>query len=404
MVLKLAWRNLWRNKPRTFITMGAVFLAVILSTLMMSLKEGVYENMIGSLVGTFSGYAQVHANGYWEDKTLDYSMVLNDTAIAAIEGTAGVTGWVPRISTFALAAGEVVTQGSIVVGADPRLEAKFNGLDGRVVEGEYFEPNDRAVLIGSGLADYLQVAVGDSLVLLGQGYQGVSANALYPIKGIVKFGSPQLSKQLVFLPFEEAQSLYNMQGMCSSVILEIAEADKAASIAQHVGEALGPNYQAMDWIQLNPDLITTIETDRAEGLVFMMILYMVISFGIFGTTLMMLSERKYEFGVLVAVGMKRIKLASMVWLEVIIISLMGALAGVLGALPTVLWLHLSPIQLGDEMSDMMEEYGMEAVLQTSLAPSIFIQQALVVVAIASVISIYPFLKLIRLNAIKAMRS
>lgn len=404
MLLKLAWRNLWRNKARTFITMAAVFLAVILSTLMMSIKEGMYTNMIDSMIGSFSGYAQVHAKGFWEDKTLEYSMTLNDTVTTEAENTPGVSGWIPRINTFALAAGDSITQGAMVIGTDVAKEQAFNALDQRVSSGTYLEPTDQAVLIGNGLADYLKLEVGDSLVLLGAGYQGATANALYPIKGIVKFGSPELSKKLVFLPMAEAQYLYNMQGLCSSMILQVDDPDEARQLSQQLATRLGDGYEVMDWEALNPELKNTIETDRAEGWVFMFILYMVISFGIFGTMLMMLSERKHEFGVLVAVGMKRAKLALMVWLEVITISLLGVVAGVIGAMPVVLNFYLNPIRLGDEMADMMEEYGIEAVLQSSLDPSIFTSQALVVALIATATSIYPLVKLLGLDAIKAMRT
>jgi putative ABC transport system permease protein len=137
----------------------------------------------------------------------------------------------------------------------------------------------------------------------------------------------------------------------------------------------------------------------------MFILYMVISFGIFGTVLMMMAERQHEFGVLVAVGMKRSKLALVVFLEVISISLLGALAGIAGAYPVIGYFFLNPIRFGgEEAGKMMEEYGMEPILQPSLDLNIFAKQALIVAAVASIIAIYPFISVLRLSAIKAMRS
>ncbi|MCB9246860.1 MAG: ABC transporter permease [Flavobacteriales bacterium] len=404
MTLKLAWRNLWRNKRRTFITLAAIFLAVILSTLMMSLKEGVYESMIESSVGSYMGYVRVHAEGYWEEKSLDLSMEQSDEVEYALFQHREVDGSIPRVESFALAASEELTKGSMVVGVDPTLEAKFNKLNERVVEGSYLEDSDRAVLLGDGLAAYLHLSVGDTIVLLGQGYHSASAAGKYPVKGIVKFGSPDLSKQLIFMPLKEAQWLYAMPGKVSGLILHFNQPDRSEYVADQLKKDLGAEYEVMHWTEHNRELANMIKTDRMEGWVFMFILYLVIAFGIFSTILMMLEERRHEFGVLIAIGMKRMRLAAMVFGEVVIISLLGAFIGMFGAFPVCLYFNLNPIQLGAEMQEMTEDYGMEAVLRSSVDPGIFIQQALIVAALATLIAIYPYIKLTRLRAIDAMRS
>ena len=102
MILKLASRNICRNKSRTVITFAAVSVAVILSVLMMSAKNGIYDNMIKSLIGDFTGFAQVHINGYWDDKTIDNSLDLDQTIISKIENTSLIEGYSPRIENFAL--------------------------------------------------------------------------------------------------------------------------------------------------------------------------------------------------------------------------------------------------------------------------------------------------------------
>ena len=404
MFLKLAWRNLWRNKRRTYITLASVFFAVILSTFMMSMKEGMYVKMVDSMVGAFTGHAQVHAEGYWNEKTLDNALVMNDTLHQKLSTANALNGYAARIETFALAASDEITRGSMVVGVEPAAERTYNSLHERVVEGTYFSANDRGVMVGAQLAEYLKIGVGDTLVLLGQGYHGVSASGKYPVQAIVKFGSPELSKQLVFLPLKEAQWLYGLEGMVTNVVLYPENVQKTTQMVAALRQQLGQQYEAMTWQEMTPDLVNMIETDRVEGYVFMFILYMVISFGIFGTMLMMLAERQREFGVLVAVGMKRIRLAVVVFLEVLIISVMGAFIGMMAAFPLSAYFHYNPIQLSEEMSEVTEEYGMEAVIQTSIAPDVFLEQAAVVALIAVVIAIYPFTRIMRMNVINAMRS
>lgn len=405
MILKLAWRNLWRSKRRTAITIASVFFAVILATLMMSLKEGVYKNMTEAMVASFTGYAQIHANGYWESKSIDDAFIYSDSVAAIVEGHPQVKGVVQRIENFALSATDTTTKGAMVVGTDPVGEMEMTGLHERVVEGAYLEPEDQAVLAGSGLAEYHNVSVGDTMVLLGQGYHGTNAAGKYPIKGIIKFGSPELSKQLVILPIEEAMRLYGTEGHITNLVLLMKDADLASEITADIGSQLDERYEVMAWPELVPDLVGMIEADKVEGYVFMFILYMVISFGIFGTVLMMLAERKHEFGVLVAIGMKRAKLATVVFAETLMISLMGAFIGIFGAFPICLGIYLNPIRFGgEEAGQMMEDYGMEPVIQTSIELWVFLQQASVVAIVASIIALYPLLTIQKLNANKAMRS
>ena len=159
----------------------------------------------------------------------------------------------------------------------------------------------------------------------------------------------------------------------------------------------------MEWSTMMPELVQTIESDRAGGFITVFILYVIIGFGIFGTILMMTTERQYEFGVLTAIGMKRGKLAFTVLVESVIIAMLGVLAGSAIAFPIVWYLNRNPIYMGDEMAEMYAEYGMDAVLPTVIDPVIFSQQAMTVLIITLVVSLYPLFKIRRLDAVKAMR-
>lgn len=404
MIVKLAWRNIWRNKRRTAITLASVFFAVILSTFMMSVKEGVYENMIEGSAGSFNGYAQIHQNGYWDDRTLDYAFEITDSLSETLEKKSGLEGFLPRIESFSLAVGDSITKGALVIGIDAEKESTLNGLHERVSEGSYLESGDEGILVGDGLAEYLGVSVGDSLVLLGSGYHGMSAAGKYLIRGIVKFGSPELSRQLVFLSLPSAHLYFGTNGLVTTLVLKTPSEKVGLNLAKNLKKELDQRYEVMDWKEMNPDMVTMIETDRSEGYIFMFILYMVISFGIFGTMLMMLAERKREFGVLMAIGMKRAKLAMIVWFEVLTLSVLGSFLGIFGALPIAYYFNQNPFHYGEEMAQMAEDYGMEAVLKASVAPGIFIQQAVVIAIIASIISIYPFFKLLMARAIDELNN
>jgi len=134
-----------------------------------------------------------------------------------------------------------------------------------------------------------------------------------------------------------------------------------------------------------------------------MVLYIVIAFGMFGTFLMMTAERKYEFGILLSIGMKRLKLQITVFMEILLMSLMGVIAGILISTITILYFYANPIQMGAQMQEAYEAYGIEAVMEFSTDPSIFYSQAWAIFVIALILSFYPLLVLFRLNPAKAMR-
>ena len=368
------------------------------------MKEGTYTNMIKSMIGAYVGYIQIQDTAYADNKKLDFAFDYSDSLKFLLNDHPLINAYTPRLESFALAASEVVTKGVLVVGMDPVKEQAVNQLKDRVSDGDYLLPKDNGVLLGSGLADYIQVGVGDTIVLLGQGYQGVNAVGKYPVRGLVKFGSPELSKQLVFLSLFEAQYLYNTEGMVTHIVLDPESKEKTDRIAQQVKSDIPHQYAVLPWEEITPDLKNMIETDRVEGYVFMFILYMVIAFGILGTIIMMLTERKYEFGILVGIGMKRWTLALTIWMEIILISVAGVLVGILGAIPVCAYFYWKPIRFGADLGKMMEDYGMEAVLQSSIEPGIFIQQAIVVAIISMIIALYPFLKLLRMRAIEYLQS
>ncbi|MCB0844241.1 MAG: ABC transporter permease [Bacteroidetes bacterium] len=405
MLYKLAWRNIWRNKRRTFITMGSVFFAVMLAILMRSLQEGSYEKMIENVVSFYTGYVQIHKEGYWDDQVLDNSFEATPVIKTATSSLPSVNEAVPRLESFALAASDSTSEPCLVVGADPEKENVLTGLQNKLVKGDYFKTGSAGAMIAEGLSEKLQLGIGDTLVLIGSGYHGVSAAGKYPITGLVRFGSPDLNDRLVYLPLEKAQIFYGAEGRLTSYALNLSNPDDYKAVVKDLKKGLDEGqYEIMDWTEMMPELVQMIESDRGGGIIMMGVLYVIIAFGMFGTVLMMIAERQYEFGVMTAVGMKKRKLATMVGLETIFISAMGIITGTIASLPFVLYLYFNPIYLGDSMAEAYAQFGMEAVFPASLDPAIFINQALTVLVFAVLVSIYPAIKIMQIDPVKAMHT
>ncbi|MFO7256897.1 MAG: ABC transporter permease [Bacteroidota bacterium] len=404
MYLTLAYRNIWRNRRRTLITILSITFAVLLACIMRSMQLGSYDKMIENSVRFHTGYIQIHKKGYWDDKVIDNSMPMDTSVIQSMTRVPGVDAYVPRLESFALASHGTQTKGAMVMGIDPEREHQLTLLKDKVVEGRYLTSGDEGVMIGQGLAEYLKIGVGDTLVLLGQGYHGASAAGLYPVQGILRFPLPQQNDQLVYLSLPTAQWLYGADNMVTTVALLIDDPDHTEKIVRDIRSQIDmEEYEVMDWKELVPELVQNIELDNVSGRIMLWVLYLVIGFGMFGTYLMMTAERIYEFGVMIAVGMRRFRLQGLVFLEILMMSVMGVLAGICLSLPVLIYFNKNPIRFPEEVGEMVETFGMEPVYAFSLDPVIFTNQAYAIFFMAIILSGYPIWKIQRMKVVESMR-
>lgn len=406
LYLNLAWRNIWRNRRRSLITMFSVVVAVLLASVMRSMQEGQYDMMIDSTVGSYSGYAQIHAGGYWDDQTLDNSLLLTDSLKAVVGSQPTVQHMVPRIESFALAAGEEQSRPAMVLGIDVQAEAHLINPEERLQEGSYFNTNtEQAVLVGKDMLERLAVEVGDSLVLIGQGYRGQSATGLYKIKGTLSMPNPELNKSLVMLPIETARYFLALDNRVTALSLVHSDPDAVHQTVLSLQNSLSDTeYEVMPWQEMMPELEQSIEADRGSGIIIILILYIVVGFGILGTVLMMITERQYEFGVMLSIGTPRTAIGLILAVEILCIALLGSFMGILLSLPVAWYFNVNPIRFTGEMAEVMESYALEPYLPFSLAPEVFFIQALIIFIITLLFSLLPLLKASRLNPVKAMRS
>ena len=399
---KIAWRNLWRNKRRTLITVASVFFAVFLALLMRSMQLGSYDAMERNTIKNTTGYIQIHAPGYWDDKTINN--IFTDNGISEqVEGLPNITMSVPRLESFALGSSGAQTKGIAVIGTDPATENEASGLAKRIIEGEYLEKGDDGVLLVVNLAKFLKIGIGDTITLISQGYHGVTAAGIFPVKGIIEFPSTQMNNKLLYMDLEHAQDLYGAPNMLTSISIMLEKPDKLASDTTAIRAMIGPDYEIMEWREMNPEVVQGIESDNISGMFMLGILYVVVGFGILGTMMMMTLERKKEFGVMVSVGMQRHKLSAIVFLETLFIAMIGVLAGIVGATPLIIYLKYNPVKLSGEAAKAMIDMNVEPVLPFATDLPIFYNQAIVVLVLTFIAVLYPLTVIHRFKVLQAIR-
>lgn len=465
----LAWRNLWRNKRRTLITVSSVLFAVFFALLMRSLQLGSYAHMFRNVIESYTGYIQVQNQDFKDNSTVDNSFDFTPAIRQLLLSDANVTNLVPRFESFALASTGPLTKGVLVLGIDPEKEAMLSDVRNRLVryrltataidtikkmnipdkvkskldlfKGEsyasssilqldlgikdrdakkimpeiekvtkikngYLTAGKQEALLGDDLARYLNLNIGDTLVMIGQGYHGTTAAAKFKIVGIVKLPTPDIDNKIVYLPVGVCQDFYNAPGMLTSMALIIKnKSDKAINrTLKSLGKKLPSPLRLLGWREMNALLINQMDADNKSGAIMIGILYLVIAFGIFGTVLMMTTERRREFGVLVAIGMQKSKLAAIVSFEMIYIGLLGILSGVAAALPVIIIGQYHPIRFSGEYAKVYESYGMEPIMPFMNVNTYFLWQTFIVAIIVLIAIIYPVRKIYKMKLVNSLKA
>ncbi|WP_409768672.1 ABC transporter permease [Thermaurantimonas sp.] len=383
--------------------MSSVFFAVLLALVAESINEGSHDALIETSVKLSTGYVQMMDTGYRATPSLDLAIPWNESYYERLSTLPFKAGYIPRIQNFVLAAGPRKTSGALIQGIIPDAENDFNALSSKIIKGSLFDQKGGAVL-GRELAEYLQVQVGDTVVVIGQGYQGTLASGKYHVAGVVKLSVKELNKITFFLPLEEAQRLFDMPGLVTQVLVNPENPEQAPELASAIRTKFqSEGITALTWEEMLPELLQALAFDTISNRVLLAILYVVVGFGIFGTVLTMTLERTREFGMLISIGMKRKLLALTTVVETLLLGLSGVLLGVAVGFPILLYMHFHPIPLGGDLQAIADDFGIEPMLYFSIKPVIFLVQGLVILLISSLIAIYPYRFVMKLNFLKAAR-
>ncbi len=485
MILTVAWRNLWRNKRRTIITTASIFFSVLVAILMRSFQLGYYNNALNSIIEHFSGHIQIQQRDYFRNPNMDNVLLYDKKLKDILRNDKDVRQFIPRLQGGALLSSGNQTKVAMVIGVDVEKEKGYSQLDQKVAKykiddqalarlkgkipqdlwnildeqfkgyytsrkaiekkmryfnkdllkytdqvleasrfpGRYFKPGANEVLIGSKLADYLGVTVGDSIVIFGQGYHGATAVGKYPVVGILSFPNPQFNESMVYMPLRTAQQLFSTYDINSDgdtlwyvsyvtvntvyqATIQPIDYKFIERVRDRLQKELGSSdIRVLGWQELNREMVQQIQSDNAGGLIMLIVLFIIIGFGVFGTVLMMTAERRKEFGVQLAIGMKRKKLIQVISLEILIMTLIGVALAILVSIPIIIYGHYHPIYLASpEIEQAFAMFNMEPVMPMDLFGPYMITQPLIVIFIVMLTAIYPVVYIRKLKVADALRS
>ena len=397
-ILKIAWRNIWRNKRRALITMASVFFAVLFSILMDSFNTGTWERMLYNNLKMQSGHIQIHEKEYWDDQIMDNFMTMDEATIAQLSTISNVENVSPRLETFAMASFGLSSKGIAIIGVSPEKEAQKSNLPLRIVQGAYLSETDNGILIGKGLSEYLKVGIGDTLALIGQGYQGSNAAQLFPIRGILDLMVHEMNFGMAYITLPAAQQFIDMPDGYSGILITIKDNNQLDETIQNIEQVVDTQtLNVYSWHFTMEKLLQSAQSDRAFSLILIFILYVIVGFGILGTVIMMTNERKREFCMMISLGMSRVKLATVIVIELMFMTLIGLILALGVTLPITHWFAAHPITLSGEYGEMFAQFGMEPVLPMAVETYIYTNQMLTILIISFLAAMYPVRKIMKLK-------
>lgn len=367
----VAWRNLWRNPRRTWLTAGGTAFAILLVVLMMSVQAGMYLPIIDSSSRLGSGHVQVQHPSYQEDPRLRSTLRGGTELMRILADVPGVAAIAPRAEAFALFSAGVEAEersfGAQLVGVDPELEPAVSDFAQRVMAGSFLRNADDVVL-GAGLARNLGASLGDEVVVLGAGREGGVAALGLTVGGIFQTGMTDLDRSMAMLRISALQEAFGLGDDIHRVVLRgnhIEDADKlSASVRGALGE--GSEYRVLTWRDLMPETEQALRLDELAGEFMYWILLVLVAFAIVNALVMTVYERTREFGMLLAIGMRPASVMAMLQVEALAMWALGVAIGMAAAAGPVWFLQAVGMPYPDMAQEVADGFALPERLHASL--------------------------------------
>jgi len=406
VVLRMAWRNLWRHGKRTWLTVGAMIFSNSLLVFAISLQFGSYEMMIDNSLQAFSGHIQLQHPSYLEQPKMRYAIDDIDALAQQLRDELGLTSISARASGFALASSAERSYGLQLLGVDALHEPGVSTLPGLISRGRYLEPGAREeIVIGSVLARNLRIEPGDELSFLGSGFDDSFAAGVVTVVGIFESGNADLDRSVAQVNLAYFQDSFAMGSAGHSIVIRAAQVDDVDALMTRVNSDLpGPEkVVARHWDQLQPGLRQAIRADMTSAWFMYTVLIVLVAFSVLNTQLMSVLERTREFGTMMALGLRPARLGLLVMLETGMMTGLGLMLGI--ALGAAITAYLSVVGFSyPGMAEMAVKFNLPERMYPAIS-ALSLSLGPVIVACGSLLAaIYPALRLNRLLPIEAMRA
>ena len=400
MLSIISWRNVWRSKGRSFVVIGAIVLGISALTFAFAFMKSFIQVYIDNAINSQYGHVQLHHPKFSANKDVEFQIDNAEQVINSLRQNKRVASVTSRTLISGMANTAEGTSGIQIHGIVPEDEAKVFRLEESVVEGAYFEEVKRnPILIGNDLAEKLDVEVKSKIVLTFTDEEGNLTSAAFRIAGIFDTNSPLLNQAGAFVLQNDLHRLLDSE-MINEVVVRLNNPENLSGVTEQLSSSF-PILEVKNWKELAPELELIITQTSTVLFIIMAIIMLAMGFGIVNTMLMAVLERMKEIGVLMAIGMNKSRIFTMIVLETIMLALVGGPTGLLLGLAIVKHFHHYGFDLSDYAKG-LDKFGYDTTVYPDLAPQYYFYLAAGVVVTAIIGAIYPAIKAIKLKPVAAI--
>jgi len=402
--IQLAWRNIWRNPRRTIVILLAVLIGVWSMVFLGALMRGITVGMVKNGIATLTGHLQIHYPGFHDDPSIENRITnvvqLTETLSHVLPDK---NRWALRVRVPAVAANARHSAGVTLVGVDPVTEARVSFIGGAIKMGKYLsDEDDHSIVVGEALLKTFNTKLGHKLVLMSQSVDGEMVSKAFRIVGSFRAELMSTEKQYIFVTRRSAQKMLKLRKDITEVSILLPDVNDVHRVREALLNAL-PNseYEVLTWTELLPLLTAYLKLYDQFILIWYLVVFVAMAFGIVNTTLMAVLERIREFGLLQVFGMRPFFILGEVLVESFILLIIGIAAGNALALACIFGLGKSGLDLSAFAAG-VEFAGMSRIIYPDLQLQDWVMANLVVLVLGLVVSCYPAFKASRYRPVEAL--
>ena len=388
ILARLAWRNLWRNHRRTIIMLAAVILGTWAMIFMTALMRGMVTDVVREGIAALPGHVQVHHPDYRDDPSVANLIPLADAEISAKFASAGFAGWASRVRVPAVITSEYDSRGITLLGIEPERERGLTFVDYDDVEGRFLaSAEDKGVVIGRKLAKTLNTEVGKRIVLMSQDPDNEIADRGYRVVGLFRSNVTAFEEAFVFAGKSTTQDMLRIGDQVSELFAVGDDYRDVEGVYESVSSLVDGSVDVRRWFEIDTYLGSMLKVMDGFLLVWIIVIFLALSFGLVNTLVMAVFERVREIGLMLALGMKPMFILGQIVIESLLLLALGLAIGT-----ALAWAAVQPIKDGIDISivgDGLDMWGMSSVLYPELILSDVVLANVVVLVLGFLASLSP---------------
>ena len=405
MIFKIAWRNIWRNRLRSWVVIMSIILGVWAGVFMMALSFGMNDSRAKSQINSFISDIQIHHNEFNVDYKIKYTIPNLEKVEKALEANSQVTFYSQRlIVKEAMLISSKTNQGLSVIGVNPDKEKKVTDIYTQLIKGEYFpEMKGKGVLIGKKLADKLGADIKSKIIVRYQDLDGNILQTKFKVVGIFETVNSNFDGNSVYVQNKDLAQQLNLMNQYHEIAIKTTDKNVAQGIEKTLQAQLDVADKVEYWGEISPELAYADEMMGQTLYIFMGIIMIALLFGIVNTMLMAVLERKRELGMLMSIGMNKIKVFTMIVTETVMLAIIGGPLGIVFSYLSVQYFGKVGIDIS-VVGEGMKSFGMDTMLYPIIDNQYYTPIAIMVVVTAIIASIFPARRALKLKPAEAVRS